>query len=66
MPYRKVCKRRKKIHSTRDSTQLVFKLNNHFILCVIQQLSKWKHNEILKAIAEWSLYTMDFWFSSLT
>ena len=31
---------------------------------VIQQLSKWKHNEILKAIAEWSLYTMDFWFSS--
>ena len=39
-------------------------LNNHFILRVIQQLSKWKHNEILKAIAEWSLYTMDFWFSS--
>ena len=34
------------------------------ILRVIQQLSKWKHNEILKAIAEWSLYTMDFWFSS--
>ena len=40
-------------------------LNNHFILRVIQQLSKWKHNEILKAIAEWSLYTMDSWFSLL-
>ena len=52
----KYAKGKKKIHST---------LNNHFILRVIQQLSKWKHNEILKAIAEWSLYTMDSWFSLL-
>ena len=45
--------------------KIFIQLNNHFILRVIQQLSKWKHNEILKAIAEWSLYTMDSWFSSL-
>ena len=44
--------------------KIFIQLNNHFILRVIQQLSKWKHNEILKAIAEWSLYTMDSWFSS--